>query len=588
MSSIWLLLLLLYHPLFIVVEALEKVSSNGDSEAGDANGAASAGPNEMPSLNIENGSHSFQFLEFDWDHVSTPYIAAFWILLASIAKIVFHKCKKICGIFPDCALMIMVGLVVGFILYELNFEYSSHSLDSKFFFLYLLSPIIFGAGYFMPNRTFFDNLGSIVLLTLVGVLWNTFAIGLSLWLVGRTGIFTVETPLLHVLLFSSLISATDPVAVISLFDEIHVNKLLFTTVFAESLLNDAISVVLYRLLKSFLPIGIENMRSADCAAGFLSFFVVALGGVLIGVIWAAIVGFMTRHSKDVDVVKPVFVFVLPYCAYLAAEMTGLSAIIALVVCGIAMKPYVKLNIPASTMNSIKYFIKVFAEISEAVIFLFLGLSAVRSHQWDFPFILLTIIFCVLFRTLGMIIPAYFLNKFRLVPYSKVDQFVLAYSGNRGPIAFGLVIGLPDSIPAKDLFITATIAMIYFSVILQGMTLKPLVKWLKIELDDPNQKSMMEHTLEKQLDFTMVGLEDICGYRGHHWLRSWFERFSARWLRPLLVDEASVRQQGSKLVREFTRVALLDAVDIAEGRKPNVSKSSSSLQRLCTQTAECEL
>uniref|UniRef100_A0A914VHI9 Sodium/hydrogen exchanger n=1 Tax=Plectus sambesii TaxID=2011161 RepID=A0A914VHI9_9BILA len=412
--------------------------------------------------------------------------------------------------------------------------------------------------------------------------------GVSLWLIGLTGIYSVEVPLLHVLLFSSLISATDPVAVIAFLDEIHVNKLLYTTVFAESLLNDAVSIVLFRLFKSFLPIGIENMRPLDCAAGFLSFFVVAFGGILIGVIWAAIVGFTTRHSKEVDVVKPVFVFVLPYCAYLAAEMTGLSAIIATVFCCVAMKPYVKLNMPASAINSIKYFTKVFAEMSEAVIFLFLGLSAIRRHHWDFAFILLTIIFCVLFRTLGMIIPAYFLNKFRLVPYSKVDQFVLAYSGNRGPIAFGLVIGLPDSIPAKDLFITATIATIYFTAVLQGVTMKPLVRWLNIKLDDPNRKSMMEHTVEKQLDFVMVGLEDICGYRGHHWLRSGFERFSARWLRPLLVDEASVRQQGSKLVREFTRVALLDAVDIAEGRKPNVNKSSPSLQRLCTQTAECEL
>uniref|UniRef100_A0A914VKD0 Sodium/hydrogen exchanger n=1 Tax=Plectus sambesii TaxID=2011161 RepID=A0A914VKD0_9BILA len=466
MTSIWFLLLHLYYPLFIVVDALEKVSSNGDEEAGAAGGVAAVEHNEMSNLHFDNRSHSFQFLEFDWHHVSTPCIAAFWILLASVSKIGFQKCKNICGVFPDCALLIVVGLIVGFVLYKMNFEYASHSLDSQFFFLYLLSPIIFGAGYFMPNRTFFDNLGSIVVFTMVGVLWSTFAIGISLWLIGRTGIFTAEIPLLHVLLFSSLISATDPVAVISLFDEIHVNKLLFTTVFAESLLNDAISVVLFRLFKSFLPIGIENMRPMDCAAGFLSFFVVALGGVLIGVIWAAIVGFMTRHSKEVDVVRPVFVFVLPYCAYLAAEMTGLSAIIALVVCGIAMKPYVKLNIPASTMNSIKYFVKVLAEISEAVIFLFLGLSAIRRHQWDFAFILLTIIFCVVYRTIGMIIPAYFLNKFRLVPYSKVDQFVLAYSGNRGPIAFGLVIGLPDSIPAKDLFITATIAMIYFSVILQ--------------------------------------------------------------------------------------------------------------------------
>lgn len=66
---------------------------------------------------------------------------------------------------------------------------------------------------------------------------------MSLWIVGQTGIYGCETPLLEMLLFSALISAVDPVAVLAVFEEIHVNEILYIVIFGESLLNDAVTVV---------------------------------------------------------------------------------------------------------------------------------------------------------------------------------------------------------------------------------------------------------------------------------------------------------------------------------------------------------
>lgn len=168
----------------------------------------------------------------------------------------------------------------------------------------MLPPIILDAGYFMPNRLFFDNIGTILLMAVVGTIFNVATIGEnylakywidqwtvrqlptggSLYLCGLTGIYGpgMETPLLDVFLFASLISAVDPVAVLAVFEEIHVNEILYIVVFGESLLNDAVTVVLYHMFETYNEIGIDFIEVSDVVNGVASFFMVALGGTLIG------------------------------------------------------------------------------------------------------------------------------------------------------------------------------------------------------------------------------------------------------------------------------------------------------------------
>lgn len=117
-------------------------------------------------------------------------------------------------------------------------------LDSKFFFLYLLPPIILDAGYFLPIRAFTENLGTILMFAVVGTLWNAFFVGGMMYgicQIEAAGLGSVD--LLSCLLFGSIISAVDPVAVLAVFEEIHINELLHILVFGESLLNDAVTVV---------------------------------------------------------------------------------------------------------------------------------------------------------------------------------------------------------------------------------------------------------------------------------------------------------------------------------------------------------
>lgn len=138
----------------------------------------------------------------------------------------------------------VLGVLIGLIMYVAGLSKDKmQPLTPTVFFLYLLPPIVMDAGYHMPNRLFFDNLISILIYAVIGTIWNALAIGLSLYACARAGIFGEDIPLLDTLLFSSIVSAVDPVAVLAVFEEIQVNEVLYILVFGESLLNDAVTVV---------------------------------------------------------------------------------------------------------------------------------------------------------------------------------------------------------------------------------------------------------------------------------------------------------------------------------------------------------
>jgi len=345
-------------------------------------------------------------------------------------------------------------------------------------------------------------------------------------------------------------------------------------VLGESLLNDGISVVMFRMFQTFAEIGGENLITIDYVSGIISFFIIAGGGVLIGLIVAVIAAFTTKYTKHVTILNPVFVMMLPYGAYLTAELCGMSSILAIVFCGLAMRQYIKANINEKGVTSINYFVHVMAMLSETVIFVFLGLSTVSAdHHWDSAFIILTLVFCIVYRALGVVVFCKLLNRGRVKQYTRVDQFILAYGGLRGAVAYGLVVALPDHIPAKNMFVTCCIVVIYFTVFLQGMTLKPLANFLQVEKKVTRTKDMTEYIYDRLIDYTMSGMEDIAGEKGHHWLRNMFEKLNKNYLKPLLINKKSRRKMDdSNLMRAYKKMQLREAKELMNTNSADLTKN----------------
>uniref|UniRef100_A0A8C7YHF2 Sodium/hydrogen exchanger n=1 Tax=Oryzias sinensis TaxID=183150 RepID=A0A8C7YHF2_9TELE len=541
---------------------------------GSASPDAATGANETLRNSSEHRK-AFPVLAFNYEHVSKPFVISLWILLALLMKLGFHLIPRVSHIVPESCLLIFVGLLVGGIIKAM--DQTPPVLDTKLFFLYLLPPIILDAGYFLPIRPFTENMGTILVFAVVGTLWNAFFIGGMMFAVCQIEAAQVgHVDLLSCLLFGSIISAVDPVAVLAVFEEIHINELLHILVFGESLLNDAVTVVLYHLFEEFAHEG--TVTVGDALLGVVSFFVVSVGGVMVGFIYGVLGAFTSRFTSHSRVIEPLFVFLYSYMAYLSAEVFHLSGIMSLIACGVIMRPYVEANISHKSYTTIKYFLKMWSSVSETLIFIFLGVSTVEGpHNWNWIFVIFTLILCLLSRVLGVVGLTFIINKFRIIKLTKKDQFIVAYGGLRGAIAFSLGFLLTDT-EKKDMFLTAIITVIFFTVFVQGMTIRPLVELLAVKKKKESKASINEEIHTQFLDHLLTGIEDICGHYGHHHWKDKLNRFNRKYVKKWLI--AGDRSSEPQLISFYNKMEMKEAMMLVESgsaaKLPSLA-SAASLQ-----------
>ncbi|XP_039350549.1 sodium/hydrogen exchanger 4 [Mauremys reevesii] len=512
----------------------------------------------------------------DYNYVQIPCEVTLWILLASLAKIGFHLYHRLPSLMPECCLLIVIGALVGAIIFGTDHK-SPPVMTTNIYFLYLLPPIVLEEGYFMPTRPFFENFVSILWWSVLGSLLNAFGIGLSLYGICQIEAFGLtDVNLLQNLLFGSLISAVDPVAALAVFEEASVNEQLYMMIFGESLLNDGITVVLYNIFIAFTQMHrYEEIEPIDVLAGFARFFVVGLGGVLFGIVFGFVSAFMTRFTQNISAIEPLLVFMFSYLSYLSAETLYISGILAMTACAVTMKKYVEENVSQNSYTTIKYFMKMLSSVSETLIFVFMGVSTVgRNHEWNWAFVSFTLLFCLIWRALSVFALFYISNKFRTYPFTVKDQLIIAYSGLRGASSFSLAFLLPMYLfPRKHMFITATLVVIYFTVFIQGITIGPLVKYLDVK--KTNKKECINEEIHaRMMDHLKAGIEDICGHWSHYQLRDKFKKFDTKYLKKILIRE---NQPKSSIVSLYKKLEIKQAIEMAESGMISSAASTASLQ-----------
>ncbi|XP_061632513.1 sodium/hydrogen exchanger 2-like [Phyllopteryx taeniolatus] len=502
---------------------------------------------------------SLPVFTMDYPRIQVPFEITLWVLLASFAKIGFHIYNKITIWIPESCLLISIGLIVGAIMHSVK-EEPPAVLTSNVFFLYMLPLIVLENGYFMPTRPFYENIGTVLWYAVVGTLWNSIGIGLSLFAICQFEVFGVQDiNLQENLLFASIISAVDPVAVLNVFDDIDVNEQIHIVIFGEGLFNDAVTVVLYSMF-SFVA-DMSAFESTDVFLGVARFFVVGAGGLFFGLVFGFVAAFTTRFTHSARQIEPLFVFMFSYLAYLAAELFAISSILAIITCAITMKYYVEENVSQRSCTTIRHVIKMLATISETLIFFFLGVVTITSeHEWNWAYILFTLLFALLWRGIGILVLSQIVNPFRTIHFTFKDQFGLAYGGVRGAICFALVFTLPDTINRKNLFVTASIAIIIFTVFIQGISIRPIIEYINIRRTNKDLGTINVEIHNRVMEHIVCGIEDMCGQWSHYYWKDKFKKFNDRFLRRILLRD---NRAESSIVSLYKKLELQTAIDLLD-------------------------
>jgi len=380
----------------------------------------------------------------------------FLLLIAALVAMIAQRIR-----IPYTVLLVVVGIAVSFLPFTPEIE-----LSKELIFTVLLPPLIFEATLYIRWRDLIQNLPVILIFATLGVLLS--AVLTSLGMVYLAGWAWPSAAL-----FGILIAATDPVSVIAAFKEAGVQGRLRLLVEAESLFNDATAAVGFTVILAF--VSSENISfQATLFSGAWEVF----GGLLIGAVCAGIAILLTSTTDD-HLVEIALSTVAAYGSFLIADDLHASGVLSTLTAGILIGNF---GLPTAYSDKGRAFIMDFWEfaafIANSIIFFLIG---VREANQNFLSTLLMVFTAILVVTLGRLAAIYPLsmlfNKSKL-KISMNHQHILFWGGLRGALALALALGLPENIPQREQIITAAFGVVAFSIFIQGLTMTPLLRWLK--------------------------------------------------------------------------------------------------------------
>ncbi|MBD0382291.1 cation:proton antiporter [Paenibacillus sedimenti] len=390
----------------------------------------------------------------------------YWLVLLAIAVAIAYIAHKIKQPYPT--LLVVAGLLLGILpidaIHEIKTYVASDQVFQTAVILIFLSALIGDAALKLPFGEIKENKRSILLLALLGTLLTFVLIaGLSYVLLGLS--------LQKALVFGALMAATDPVSVLTIFKSMGLNKKLSIIVEGESLANDGVAVVLFKIAAVTTVLSMSGVMH-----GTLEFVKVVLGGMVIGIAGGFIASKITSKI-DNYLVEIGLSIVLFYGAFEVAESFHVSGVISVVFAGLLLGTYGK-NIGMSdlTHERMDAFWETIAFIANALIFLMVGLEI---SNIDFTDKWMEIGGSILIVLLARFIAVYVSLIFdREIP--NAWKPIIAWGGLKGSLSIALILSISPAFEGRDLLLAMTFSNVVFSLLVQGTTISKLVSKLNVK------------------------------------------------------------------------------------------------------------
>ncbi|KAK9673819.1 hypothetical protein RND81_12G192100 [Saponaria officinalis] len=273
------------------------------------------------------------------------------------------------------------GCLTGMIILLISKGKSSHILrfDEELFFIYLLPPIIFNAGFQVKKKQFFQNFLTIMLFGVVGVLISTSVIAAgSWWLFPKVGFVGLTAR--DYLAIGTIFSSTDTVCTLQVLNQ-EETPLLYSLVFGEGVVNDATSVVLFNAIQK---LDVKRVGAGTISSVFGDFLYLFFASTALGITTGLVTAYALkalyfgRHSTDREIALMVL---MAYLSYTLAELLQLSGILTVFFCGIVMSHYAWHNITENSRITTRHIFATMSFIAETFIFLYVGTDIFDIEKW---------------------------------------------------------------------------------------------------------------------------------------------------------------------------------------------------------------
>ncbi|XP_058984301.1 sodium/hydrogen exchanger 6 [Musca domestica] len=398
------------------------------------------------------------------------------------------------------------------------------TFDPEIFFNIILPPIIFHAGYSLKKKYFFRNLGAILTFAILGTTLSAFLIGALMY--GFVKLMPTylssSFTFLDTLYFGALISPTDPLTILAIFHDLNVDVNLYALVFGESVLNDAVAIVLSGAIQNYGE-HYSSTGEFETYAFFRAlsdFFGIFMLSLLIGALMGCFTALLTKFTRvrDFPLLESALFVLMSYSTFLIAEASELTGVVAVLFCGICQAHYTFNNLSENSRTRTKEIFELLNFLAENFIFSYIGVSMFTfpKHHFDAVFIITGFICAAIGRAVNIYPLSWLLNLNRKPKISSNFQHMLFFAGLRGAMSFALAIRNTLS-EARQTMLTATSLIVIFTVVIQGGAANFFLNWLQIpvgvdeEIEQLNnyQVRSVYNSMENTTNMSETYLQD-CG------------------------------------------------------------------------------